>query len=191
LDKQVEIDGERRAIDQVAEVARHFARVVISDKAIDRVTEGRKSIERIVQSHRTVYGINTGSPGLSSALMVTQYTAASLVSQNRFLASPASLDNAIVSAGQEDHASLGAIAALKTREVLDNSLKVLAIELLCAIQATDLLGARKEELGNGTRRAYEEVRKITKKGDSDRPLFPDFEKLAGALKAEVFSSVLK
>jgi histidine ammonia-lyase len=154
---------------------------VISERRIDKLLSAY---------HAKLPLFLTESPGLSSGLMVTQYTAASLVSHSRILASPVSFDNAIVSAGQEDHASLGATAALKAREVLENSWKVLAIELLCAVQAIDMLGGEEEYLGSGTRRTYEETRKITKKVESDRSLFEDVEKLEEALKAGVFSEIL-
>ena len=77
-------------------------------------------------------------PGLNSGYMIAQYTAASLVSMNKQLTTPSSADNADSSNGQEDHVSMGANAALKLWKVIDNAEQVLAIEALCAAQASDL-----------------------------------------------------
>lgn len=76
--------------------------------------------------------------GLNSGFMVAQYTAAALVSENKSLAHPASVDSIPTSAGQEDHVSMGTIAARKAHNILQNLRKVLAIELLCAAQGLDL-----------------------------------------------------
>ena len=75
--------------------------------------------------------------GLNSGFMIPQYTAAALVSQNKVLCHPASVDSIPTCLGQEDHVSMGSIAALKLLEVLDNVEKVLAIEALTAAQALD------------------------------------------------------
>ncbi len=75
--------------------------------------------------------------------MIVQYSAASLVSENKILAHPASVDSIPSSANQEDHVSMGTIAARKSREILDNSRKVLSMELLAACQGIDLRGKKK------------------------------------------------
>ena len=77
------------------------------------------------------------NPGLNSGLMIPQYTAASIVSQNKQLATPASIDNIVSSNGQEDHVSMGANAATKALRVMDNLERILAIELLNASQAIE------------------------------------------------------
>jgi len=74
-------------------------------------------------------------PGLNSGLMIAQYTAASIVSKNKQLCTPASIDSIVSSNGQEDHVSMGANAATKAWQVVDNLETVLAIELICASQA--------------------------------------------------------
>ena len=79
-------------------------------------------------------------PGLNSGLMIPQYTAASLVSQNKQLCTPAAADTIDSSNGQEDHVSMGANSALKLWRILDNVEQVLAIECLTAAQAMDLRG---------------------------------------------------
>jgi histidine ammonia-lyase len=75
------------------------------------------------------------NPGLNSGLMIPQYTAASIVSQNKQLCTPASVDSIPSSAGQEDHVSMGANAAIKCMQVVENVEQILAIELLNAAQA--------------------------------------------------------
>jgi histidine ammonia-lyase len=79
----------------------------------------------------------TENGGLNSGYMIAQYTAASLVSENKVLAHPASVDSIPTSANQEDHVSMGAISARKAFSILDNLNKVLAIELICAAQGLD------------------------------------------------------
>ena len=79
------------------------------------------------------------NPGLNSGFMIAQYTAASLVSLNKQLVTPSSADNADSSNGQEDHVSMGANAAIKLWDVIAQAEQVLAIEVLCAAQASDLL----------------------------------------------------
>jgi histidine ammonia-lyase len=76
--------------------------------------------------------------GLNSGFMVAQYTAAALVSENKSFAHPASVDSIPTSANQEDHVSMGTIAARKARMILHNFRHILAIELLCACQGLDL-----------------------------------------------------
>jgi len=80
----------------------------------------------------------TRDGGLNSGLMIAQYTAAALVSENKVLAHPASVDSIPTSANQEDHVSMGTIGARKARTILQNVRRVLAIELLCATQGLDL-----------------------------------------------------
>src|SRR5690554_2038104 len=75
------------------------------------------------------------NPGLNSGFMIPQYTAASIVSQNKQLATPASVDSIVSSNGQEDHVSMGANAATKCLRVIDNIETILAIELMNASQA--------------------------------------------------------
>lgn len=75
------------------------------------------------------------NPGLNSGLMIPQYTAAIIVSQNKQLATPSSIDSIVSSNGQEDHVSIGANGATKALRILDNLERILAIELLNASQA--------------------------------------------------------
>ncbi len=96
--------------------------------------------------------------GLNSGLMVAQYTAASILAENRVLAHPASVDTASVSAGQEDHASMGFTASKKLLKALDNLWYVAAVEALCAAQAIDLAGVA-DRLSPTTQKAYTAIRR--------------------------------
>jgi histidine ammonia-lyase len=100
----------------------------ISERRIDRlVSRGANGLPLFLAKNQ---GLNTG-------LMITQYTAAALVSESKTLAHPASVDSIPVSAGQEDFVSMGAWAVRKAREICKNTEYVIAIEILCAAQALD------------------------------------------------------
>ncbi|HEY9166777.1 MAG TPA: histidine ammonia-lyase [Candidatus Kryptonia bacterium] len=126
--------------------------------------------------------------GLNSGMMIAQYTAASLVSENKVLSHPASVDSIPTSANQEDHNSMGSIAALKCYQVLENVWRVAAIELLVACQAIDFarkLAGKGRELncGKGTEKVYRLVRKKISHLDRDRVLYRDIENALGMLKS--------
>lgn len=107
--------------------------------------------------------------GLNSGFMIVQYSAASLVSENKVLAHPASVDSIPSSANQEDHVSMGTIAARKAKSILENTRKVLAMELLAACQGIDLRG--KKKLGKGTEIAYNIVRDKVPTIEEDRIMY--------------------
>ena len=113
--------------------------------------------------------------GLNSGFLIVQYSAAALVSENKVLAHPASVDSIPSSAGQEDHVSMGTIAARKAAEILKNVRRVLAMELMCACQAVDLMNGR-EKLGRGTKPAYEAIRAVCDTLEDDRPLYEDINR---------------
>jgi histidine ammonia-lyase len=100
---------------------------------LSNISERR--IYQLVSGHRGLPAFLIDSPGLNSGLMIPQYTAASIVSQNKQLCTPASVDSIVSSNGQEDHVSMGANAATKLIKVTENTLRVLAIELINASQA--------------------------------------------------------
>lgn len=93
---------------------------------------------QLISGSRDLPEFLVANPGLNSGLMIPQYTAASIVSQNKQLCSPASVDSIVSSNGQEDHVSMGANAAVKTYQVVENVFKILGIELITAAQALDL-----------------------------------------------------
>src|SRR5690554_7880783 len=95
----------------------------------------RSRTYQLVSGLRGLPEFLVNNPGLNSGFMIPQYTAASIVSQNKQLSSPASIDSIVSSNGQEDHVSMGANAATKCMKVIDNIETVLAIELMNASQA--------------------------------------------------------
>jgi histidine ammonia-lyase len=111
--------------------------------------------------------------GLNSGMMIAQYTAAALVSENKVLAHPASVDSIPTSANQEDHVSMGMTAARKAREILFNVTSVLAIELMCAAQAIEFQGST--GLSPAMAAVYRAVREQVAPLESDRVLYPDIE----------------
>ncbi|MNL42235.1 Histidine ammonia-lyase [compost metagenome] len=117
--------------------------------------------------------------GLNSGYMVAQYTAASLVSENKVLAHPASVDSIPTSAGQEDHVSMGTTSARKAVNVCDNVERVLAIEFLCAAQALDF---RKIPAGTGSSAAFEAIRKVVPYLAADRVVAKDIEAMVSIMK---------
>jgi histidine ammonia-lyase len=121
-------------------------------------------------------------PGLDSGLMMGQYTQAALVSDNKTLAHPDSVDSIPSSANQEDHVSMGANAAHHCREIVDNVRRVIAIELMTAAQAVDLRPDGPERLGRGTAVIHEQVRKVVAHFGHDRPLSPDIDALTERIR---------
>ena len=118
--------------------------------------------------------------GLNSGFMIAQYTAAALVSENKVLSHPASVDSIPTSANKEDHVSMGAIAARKCRSVIANAESVLAIELLCGCQAVDLLTRGRP--GLGTEAAYRTCRSAVPVLDRDRELGADIDRMLRLLR---------
>jgi histidine ammonia-lyase len=158
-------------------LAMDFMSIALSELA--NVSERR--IERMVN------GNLSGLPrflavdgGLNSGLMIAQYTAASLVSENKVLSHPASVDSIPTSANQEDHNSMGSIAAQKCYKIMRNLENVLAIELMTAAQAVEFLKPLK--CGEGTSIAYKEIRKVVKPLTKDRVLYDDIKKVLSIVK---------
>lgn len=104
----------------------------ISERRVFKLLSGRQGLPPFLASN----------PGLNSGYMIPQYTAASLVSQNKQMTTPAAADTIDSSNGQEDHVSMGANGALKLWRILNNAEQVLAIEAMCAAQACDLRGTQ-------------------------------------------------
>jgi len=119
----------------------------------------------------------TENGGLNSGLMILQYTTAALVSENKILAHPASVDSIPTSANIEDHVSMGTIAARKAREIIENVKNVLAIERIAACQAIDFRLKGKNKLGTGTEKIYKEIRKIVPYFKKDAIYYPYIKKV--------------
>lgn len=99
----------------------------------------------------------SAKPGLQSGAMIMQYAAASLVSENKTLAHPASVDSIPSSANQEDHVSMGTIGSRHAYQIVSNTRRVLAIESICAMQAAEIRG--KEKMAPATRKIFDDGRK--------------------------------
>jgi len=154
---------------QPVAIALDAAAIAIAELA--DVSERR--IEQLVNPH-----LSSGLPpflaehsGLHSGFMIAQVTAAALVSENKVLAHPASVDSIPSSAGREDHVSMGALAALKLRQVHDHVRTVIAIELLCAAQGLDLRAPVRP--GPPLQRAHACIRAVVPRLTEDRPLHAD------------------
>jgi histidine ammonia-lyase len=149
-------------------LAMDFLCMAVSELA--NISERR--IERLVNpdlSGLPAFLVSDG--GLNSGFMIGQYVAASLVSENKVLSHPASVDSIPTSANKEDHVSMGTISALKCREIVKNTEHVIAIELLCGAQAMDLFTNMRP--GQGTIAAYKVIREAVPHLESDRILHKD------------------
>ena len=151
---------------------------------IANISERR--IERLVNS-----SLNNGLPcflvkdgGLNSGFMIVQYAAAALVSENKVIAHPASVDSIPSSCNQEDHVSMGTISARKAQDILNNTCSVLAMELLCACQAIYLRGNK--QLGKGTSTAYRIIREHVLPLEVDREMYMDIYEVEKLVKNESF-----
>ncbi len=154
-----------------------FAAIGIAELA--NISERR--VEQLVNPH-----LSSGLPpflapdsGLNSGFMIAQVTAAALVSENKILCHPASVDSIPSSAGREDHVSMGAHAALKLHTVLDQVRTVLAIELLCATQGIDLRAPHRP--GPGLSAAHDAIRAKVPMMMVDRAISPDIQVVRGLI----------
>jgi histidine ammonia-lyase len=120
------------------------------------------------------------NPGINSGLMIPQYTAASLVSQNKQLCTPASVDSIVSSNGQEDHVSMGANAATKAYRIVNNVYSILAIELITATQA--IAFRRPLKTSPYLEEIMDTFRKIVPFIEDDRTLYEDIRKAEQFLK---------
>lgn len=143
----------------------------IAERRIMRLTDEASNTH-------TLPAFLTQAGGLNSGYMIAQYTAAALVTENKVLAHPASVDSIPTSANVEDHVSMGVTAGLKLRAILDNVEQILAIELMAAAQGVDFRrqtlgeGAR---LGRGTAPVYALLRRHIPFIAADTPMYPHLE----------------
>ncbi|MEE9294795.1 MAG: histidine ammonia-lyase [Phycisphaerae bacterium] len=141
-----------------------------------------RRIYLLLNGHDELPALLMRDTGLNSGFMLPQYTAAALVSENKLLASPASVDSIPTSLGQEDHVSMGAIAATKCWQVMNNLETVLAIEQMCAAQALDYRLPLKP--GVGPRIAHQVVRQHITHTEQDRLFKDDIEASLAILRAQ-------
>lgn len=140
-----------------------------------------RRIERLVNpvlSELPAFLVREG--GLNSGFMIAHCTAASLVSENKVLCHPSSVDSLSTSAGTEDHVSMGGFAARKALQVVANVEHVIAIELLAACQAIEFLRPLKTTVP--LEEVYRTVRAVVRPWDKDRYMAPDIEAVTALLK---------
>lgn len=126
-------------------------------------------------------------PGSQSGYMISQYTAAALVAENRVLSHPASVESIPTSGSQEDHVSMGWGAGRKLGQILDNTMRVLAIELICAAQGIDYrLPARP---GPRLQKVHEGLRKVVSPLVADRPSSEEIEIVAGLIESGILDEL--
>jgi histidine ammonia-lyase len=129
---------------------------------------------QLISGQRELPPFLVANPGLNSGFMIPQYTAASIVSQNKQLCTPASVDSIVSSNGQEDHVSMGANAATKAMKVAENLLSILSIELFTAAQALEF---RRPLISSPIVENFiSQYRKVVQFVDEDRILFEDIER---------------
>jgi len=159
-----------------------FALDALAMGAAELASISERRIERLVNPNLSdgLPAFLTSDGGLNSGFMIPQYVAASLVSENKVLCHPASVDSIPTSAGQEDHVSMGNAGGLKAWQVLANCERALAIELLAGAQAVEFLAPL--EPGPGVRATRAAVRELSPRLHDDRSLAPDIEAVATAIR---------
>ncbi|MDX1690936.1 MAG: histidine ammonia-lyase [Acidimicrobiia bacterium] len=152
----------------------------ISERRTDRILDPERSsgLPPFLATH----------PGLNSGYMLTQYTAAALVAENRVLSHPASVESIPTSGSQEDHVSMGWGAGRKLDGVLTNTARVVAVEILCAVEGVGHRAPLRP--GTGSRAAVDAVRSVVPPLERDRSPAPAIEAIAelivdGSLEAAV------
>ncbi|HEY7354034.1 MAG TPA: histidine ammonia-lyase [Terriglobales bacterium] len=163
--------------------------LAIALSALAGISERR--VERLVNP-----ALNEGLPpflahgaGLNSGFMMPQVTAAALVSENKVLAHPASVDSITTSGNKEDYVSMGMTAALKLRRIVENTRNVLAIESMAAAQALDFISPLKT--GPRGQKAYKAIRSVCDIMERDRAMYLEFERVAALIAAGRVAEVLR
>ncbi|WP_453996514.1 histidine ammonia-lyase [Bacillus nitroreducens] len=158
-------------------IAMDFMKIAVAEFA--SISERR--IERLVNPHlNDLPPFLSAQPGLQSGAMIMQYVAASLVSENKTLAHPASVDSIPSSANQEDHVSMGTIGSRHAYQIIQNVRRVLAIECICALQAVEYRGI--EKMSPATKAFYYKARNIVPTINQDRMFAEDIERVTEWLK---------
>ena len=163
--------------------------LAIALSALAGISERR--IERLVNP-----ALSEGLPpflapgaGLNSGFMMPQVTAAALVSENKILAHPASVDSITTSGNKEDYVSMGMTAAIKLRRIVENARNVLAIEAMAVAQALDFLAPLKTSKRGQT--AHAAIRSVSAAMDNDRVMYPDFVRLSQLLASGKIAEALR
>lgn len=153
-------------------LALSFDFLAIALAELGSISERRSYL--LLSGNRNLPAFLTPEPGLNSGLMIAQYTAASLVSQNKMLCTPASIDSIPSSNGQEDHVSMGANGATKCYKVLQNLQNILSIELLHASQA--LFFREPDTTSPQLQQFLQDYRNVVPVLENDRTLYEDIKK---------------
>ncbi|MDA3932661.1 MAG: histidine ammonia-lyase [Tenericutes bacterium] len=127
-------------------------------------------------------------PGLNSGFMIVQYSAASLVSENKVLSHPASVDSIPSSANQEDHVSMGNHAARKAGDIVENAYKVISMELLTTLQAVDF--SDPNNLSSRTKKIYDFIRKDISFIEDDVLMYERIHKIEAMVKTKAFIKMI-
>jgi histidine ammonia-lyase len=127
--------------------------------------------------------------GLNSGFMMPQVTAAALVSENKVLAHPASVDSITTSGNKEDYVSMGMGAAIKLKKIVENTRNALAIEAMAAAQALDLLAPLKSS--KRLQRAHAAIRAVSPALNKDRVMYPDFARIAEVIASGKVAEALR
>jgi len=157
-------------------LAMDFAAIALAE--IASISERRTYL--LLEGHDGLPKLLMQDTGVNSGFMIPQYTAAALVSENKVLCHPASVDSIPTSLGQEDHVSMGSISAFKLLGVLRNVEQVLAVELLTSAQALDFRSALSP--GHGVALAHQTLRKEIKHADKDYEVRNDLDRCAKILR---------
>ena len=160
-----------------------FALDALAMAVAELASISERRVERLVNPNLSdgLPAFLTSDGGLNSGFMIAQYVAASLVSENKSLCHPASVDSIPTSAGQEDHVSMGNASGLKAWQVIANAEHALAIELLAASQAVEFVAPL--EPGAGARAVHDHVRTLSGRVRDDRPLGRDIEAVAASIRS--------
>ena len=151
-------------------LAADFLAIAMSE--IGSISERRTY--QLISGQRNLPAFLIKTPGLHSGMMIIQYTAAGIVSENKQLCTPSSIDSIPSSNNQEDHVSMGANAAVKCKRVMDNVEKVLAIELLSAVQAMEF--RRPLKTSEPLEKIIAAFRKVVSFNEADRVMRDDIIK---------------
>jgi histidine ammonia-lyase len=179
-------------------LALDFAKLAIAE--LGSISERRTALLVDGRLNGGLPAFLASSSGIDSGMMILQYTAAALVSENKVLAHPASVDSIPTSANQEDHVSMGATAARHARTVLTHVERILAIELLVAAQALDLRltsmgdgadGGSAPAPGAGVREALGRIRAVVRHLDHDREPGPDLAAAAALVHEGVLVDLVE
>ncbi len=166
-------------------LALEFLAIALSELA--SISERRT--DRLMHGHAGLPKFLTRNGGLHSGMMIAQYASAALVSENKVLAHPASVDSVPTSANQEDHNSMGSIAARKCFTVMEHLRTVLAIELLCGCQALDY--QHPLQGGEGVEAAWHKVRTLVEHRDADREMYVDINAVTDLLRTDALIAAVR